>query len=142
MAKKNRAQEKLKRALKGGGFGADINVTPFVDVIMVLLVFFLVITPVILFSFNAELPQAGAAASAWQPEEEFVLTLTDNHVLQVNGVEVTEAGLITKINEFFTEESKRERKVIFNGGKKASYEKVMQLLDLLKINGIESIGIR
>jgi len=141
MAKKNRANEKLKRALKGGGFGADINVTPFVDVIMVLLVFFLVITPIILFSFNAELPQAGAAASAWQPEEEFVLTLTDNHALQVNGVDVSEAELITKIGEFFKDE-KKERKVIFNGGKKASYEKVMQLLDLLKKNGIEAIGIR
>jgi biopolymer transport protein ExbD len=140
MAKKNRAAEKLKRALKGG-LSADINVTPFIDVIMVLLVFFLVITPIILFSFNAELPQAGAAASAWQPEEEFVLTLTDNHALQVNGVDVTEAELVTRIGEFFKDE-KKERKVIFNGGKKASYEKVMQLLDLLKKNGIEAIGIR
>ena len=140
MAKKNRAAEKLKRALSGG-LSADINVTPFIDVIMVLLIFFLVITPIILFAFSAELPQAGAAASAWQPEEEFVLTLTDNHVLQVNGVEVSEEGLATKIAEFFNDE-KKERKVIFNGGKKASYEKVMQLLDLLKKNGIEAIGIR
>lgn len=140
MAKKNRAAEKLKRTLRGG-LSADINVTPFIDVIMVLLIFFLVITPVILFSFNAELPQAGAAASAWQPEEEFVLTLTDNHALQVNGVDVTEADLVAKIDEFFKDE-KKERKVIFNGGKKASYEKVMQLLDLLKKNGIEAIGIR
>ena len=140
MAKKNRAAEKLRRALRGG-LSADINVTPFIDVIMVLLVFFLVITPIILFAFSAELPQAGAAASAWQPEEEFVLTLTDNHVLQVNGVEVSEEGLATKIAEFFKDE-KKERKVIFNGGKKASYEKVMQLLDLLKKNGIEAIGIR
>ncbi|MBI2504314.1 MAG: biopolymer transporter ExbD [Candidatus Latescibacteria bacterium] len=141
MAKKSRAAETLKRTLRGG-LSADINVTPFIDVLMVLLIFFLVITPIILFSFNAELPQAGAAASAWQPEEEFVLTLTDNHVLQVNGVEVSEEGLVTKINEFFTAESKRERKVIFNGGKKASYERVMRLLDLLKKNGIEAIGIR
>jgi biopolymer transport protein ExbD len=140
MAKKNRAAEKLKRTLKGG-LSADINVTPFIDVIMVLLIFFLVITPIILFSFNAELPQAGAAASAWQPEEEFVLTLTDNHALQVNGVDVTEEEMVAKIGEFFKDE-KKERKVIFNGGKKASYEKVMQLLDLLKKNGIEAIGIR
>ena len=141
MSKVVKGGERLKKALRGQS-SADINVTPFIDVLMVLLIFFLVITPIILFSFNAELPQAGAAASAWQPEEEFVLTLTDNLTLQVNGVEVSEAGLITKINEFFTPESKRERKVIFNGGKKASYEKVIELLDLLKKNGIEAIGIR
>ena len=141
MSKAVKGGERLKKALRGQS-SADINVTPFIDVLMVLLIFFLVITPIILFSFNAELPQAGAAASAWQPEEEFVLTLTDNLTLQVNGVEVSEAGLITKINEFFTPESKREKKVIFNGGKKASYEKVIELLDLLKKNGIEAIGIR
>ena len=141
MSKVVKGGDRLKQALRGQS-SADINVTPFIDVLMVLLIFFLVITPIILFSFNAELPQAGAAASAWQPEEEFVLTLTDNLALQVNGVEVSEAGLITKINEFFTPESKRERKVIFNGGKKASYEKVIEVLDLLKKNGIEAIGIR
>lgn len=141
MAKVLRGGERLKEELRGK-LRADINVTPLIDVIMVLLIFFLVITPILLYAFNAELPQAGAAASAWEPEEEFVLTLTDNNVLQVNGVEVSEEGLITKINEFFTPESKRERKVIFNGGKKTSYERVIQVLDLLKKNGIEAIGIR
>ena len=141
MSKAVHGGARLKKVLRGES-KAEINITPFVDVLMVLLIFFLVITPIILFSFNAELPQAGAAASAWQPEEEFVLTLTDNLTLQVNGVEVNEAGLVAKINEFFTAESKRERKVIFNGGKKASYDKVIELLDLLKKNGIEAIGIR
>lgn len=141
MAKNVRGGERLKEELRGR-LAADINVTPFIDVILVLLIFFLVITPILLYAFNTDLPQAGAAASAWEPEEEFVLTLTDANVIQVNGVEVTEDGLVTKINEFFTVESKRERKVIFNGGKKASYERVIQVMDLLKKNGIAVIGIR
>ena len=89
MAKRVRGADRLKEELRGR-LAADINVTPFIDVILVLLIFFLVITPILLYAFNTDLPQAGAAASAWEPEEEFVLTLTDANVIQVNGVEVSE----------------------------------------------------
>lgn len=128
--------------MKLGRFEADLNITPLIDVLIVLMVFFLVITPIILYSFNANLPQAGAAASAWKEEEEMIVTLTDNNTIQVNGVEMTEEGLVKRIEEFFPADSERERKVIFNGGKRANYEKVIQVMDLLKNNKIETIGIR
>jgi biopolymer transport protein ExbD len=131
-----------RRRVKLGSLESELNITPLIDVLIVLMVFFLVITPIILYSFNANLPQAGAAASAWKEEEEMIVTLTDNNLLQVNGVEVTEEGLVKRIEEFFPADSERERKVIFSGGKKANYEKVIQAMDVLKKNNIETIGIR
>jgi biopolymer transport protein ExbD len=129
-------------AVKIGRLESDLNITPLIDVLIVLMVFFLVITPIILYSFNANLPQAGAAASAWKEEEELIVTLTDNNTIQVNGVEVTEEGLVKRIEEFYPADSERERKAIFNGSKKANYERVIQVMDILKKNSIETIGIR
>lgn len=133
---------RAKEQFSIGQLSSEINVTPMVDIVLVLLVFFLVITPVILYSFAANLPQSGGAASAWKEEEEFIVTVTDNNLIQVNGVEVTEEGLVKKLQEFFSPEVQREKNVIFNGGKKASYEKVIMVMDLLKKNGVETIGIR
>ncbi|MEW6754963.1 MAG: biopolymer transporter ExbD [Candidatus Latescibacterota bacterium] len=127
---------------KIGQLSSEINVTPMVDVCLVLLIFFLVITPVILYSFQTNLPQAGAAASAWKEEQEFVVTITDQNVIQVNGAEVSEEDLVKKLEEFFPPDVQRERDVIFNGGKKASYEKVIAVMDILKRNGVGAIAIR
>jgi biopolymer transport protein ExbD len=133
---------KKRGLLNIGSLSSEINVTPMVDVVLVLLIFFLVITPIILYSFSANLPQAGAAASAWKEEQEFIVTVTDNNTIQVNGAEVTEEDLVKKLEDFFPPDVKRDKNVIFNGGKKASYEKVIVVMDLLKKNGVETIGIR
>lgn len=137
MAKKSRRQR-----FDIGQLSPDINITPLVDVVLVLLIFFLVITPVILYSFEASLPQAGAATSAWKEEQEFIVILTDNNTIQVNGVEVNEEELIKKLEEFFPANVEREKNVIFNGGKKSSYAKVVVVMDLLRQNGVETIAIR
>ena len=137
MAKRREAQR-----FKIGQLSSEINVTPMVDVCLVLLIFFLVITPVILYSFSTNLPRAGAAASAWKEEQEFLVTVTDDNTVQVNGETVSEEQMIQKLDSFFPADVQRERDVIFSGGKKANYEKVIQVMDLLKKNGLGAIAIR
>ena len=137
MAKRHEQEQ-----FKIGQLSSEINVTPMVDVCLVLLIFFLVITPVILYSFQTNLPQAGAAASAWKEEQEFLVTVTDDNAIQVNGTAVSEEDLVKKLEEFFPPDVQRERDVIFSGGKKASYEKVVQVMDVLKKNGVGAIAIR
>lgn len=134
--------KRAKDRLSIGQLSSEINVTPMVDIVLVLLIFFLVITPVILYSFATNLPQSGGAASAWKEEQEFLVTVTDNNTIQVNGVEVSEEGLVKKLAEFFPADVQREKNVIFSGGKKASYERVIVVMDILKQNGVEAIGIR
>lgn len=136
------AKRREQEHFKIGQLSSEINVTPMVDVCLVLLIFFLVITPVILYSFQTNLPQAGAAASAWKEEQEFLVTVTDENKIQVNGTAVSEEDLVKKLEEFFPPDVQRERDVIFSGGKKASYEKVVQVMDVLKKNGVGAIAIR
>ena len=121
---------------------SDINVTPLVDVCLVLLIFFLVITPIILYSFSTNLPSVGVAASAFQEEQELIVTLTDDNLIQVEGVTVSEEELVQKIEKFYPPEKTRERKVVFNGGRRASYSKVVQVMDIFKLQGIKNIVIR
>jgi len=137
MAKRHEQEQ-----FKIGQLSSEINVTPMVDVCLVLLIFFLVITPVILYSFQTNLPQAGAAASAWKEEQEFLVTVTDDNVVQVNGTAVSEEDLVKKLDEFFPADVQRDRDVIFSGGKKANYEKVIAVMDILKKNGVVAIAIR
>jgi biopolymer transport protein TolR len=134
--------KRAKERLNIGQLSSAINITPMVDIVLVLLIFFLVITPVILYSFAANLPQSGGAASAWKEEQEFLVSVTDNNRITVNGVEVSEEDLVKKLEEFFPSNEQRERNVIFSGGKKASYERVIVVMDILKQHGVVAIGIR
>lgn len=134
--------KRAKERLIIGQLSSEINITPMVDIVLVLLIFFLVITPVILYSFAANLPQSGGAASAWKEEQEFLVSVTDNNRITVNGVEVSEEDLVKKLEEFFPPNEQRERNVIFSGGKKASYERVIVVMDILKQHGVVAIGIR
>ncbi|MFA6108626.1 MAG: biopolymer transporter ExbD [Candidatus Latescibacterota bacterium] len=134
--------KRAKERLNIGQLSSEINITPMVDIVLVLLIFFLVITPVILYSFAANLPQSGGAASAWKEEQEFLVSVTDNNRITVNGVEVSEEDLVKKLEEFFPPNEQRERNVIFSGGKKASYERVIVVMDILKQHGVVAIGIR
>ena len=134
--------KRAKERLNIGQLSSEINITPMVDIVLVLLIFFLVITPIILYSFAANLPQSGGAASAWKEEQEFLVSVTDNNRITVNGVEVSEEDLVKKLEEFFPPNEQRERNVIFSGGKKAGYERVIVVMDILKQHGVVAIGIR
>ena len=125
-----------------GKFSSTINVTPLADVTLSLLILFLVITPIILYSFAADLPGTGAGSVAGKVEQDVIVTVTDDNAIQIDGEEVTEEELGERIADLFPLNSSRERKVIFDGDKKASYKKVIGVMDVLRKHGIEAIGVR
>ena len=71
-----------------------------------------------------------------------VVVLTAEGTILINGKETLEEELPAKLAEFFPEGSKADRKVMFTGSGEVPYRDVIRLLDLLKINGVEAIGIR
>lgn len=127
---------------KSSKFSSDINVTPLADVTLSLLILFLVITPLILYSFTADLPRADRGGVAGQVEQEVVVKVTDDNVIQLNGKEMSEEEFAEGLLELFPAETSRERKVIFDGGRKARYEKVVRVMDILRKQGIEAVGVR
>ena len=127
---------------KSSKFSSDINVTPLADVTLSLLILFLVITPLILYSFTADLPRTDRGGVAGQVEQEVVVKVTDDNVIQLNGKEMSEEEFAEGLLELFPAETSRERKVIFDGGRKARYEKVVRVMDILRKQGIEAVGVR
>jgi biopolymer transport protein ExbD len=119
----------------------EINVTPMGDVALCLLLGFLVVTPMIIETMSATLPQGGGAASG-QTKQIPVVIINAERRITVDGKEVAREDLPAKLRELFPPGVQMERKVLFTGAGDVPYDEIVSLLDLLKENGVETFGIR
>lgn len=119
-----------------------INVTPLADVSLSLLLGFLVITPVLIETLSANLPRSGSGPSSGRTKQDVIVALTAEEKVLVNGEEVAEEELSSKLMELFPEGADVERKVMFTGAGEVGYDRVIQVMDALREYGIETIGIR
>ena len=121
---------------------ADINITPLGDVSLSLLLGFLIITPIIIESMAASLPQEGSGVAAGAVKQDPIVVLTAEHKILINGDEVARDKLREALEEHFPPGSSIERKVMFTGSGELPYREIVQLLDELKTHGVEAVGIR
>jgi biopolymer transport protein ExbD len=130
-----------RRRRRSSDLESTINVTPMGDVSLSLLLGFLVITPIILETMSATLPQGGGAAAGQVKQDPIIVLNADGEIL-VNGKAVTREELPDELVTLFPEGMQGERKVMFTGSPEAPYDQVIGLLDLLKKHGVETFGIR
>ena len=77
---------------------ADINITPFVDVMLVLLIIFMVTAPMLTVGVPLELPKTAAASLPTEQEEPLTVSLTKDGLVMIQTSEVAEADLIPKLH--------------------------------------------
>ena len=111
------------------------------DVSLSLLLGFLVITPIIIETMSAKLPQGGGVASG-QVKQDPVIVLDAEGKILINDQVVTREEIPAKMAELFPKDALVERKMMFTGAPEVPYEDVIALLDLLKEHGVETFGIR
>ena len=116
---------------------AEINVTPLVDVTLVLLIIFMVTTPMLQRGVDVELPQAQSGDV--REEEKITLTLTRDNRIYINDKEVPRALLSERLQEISRQ--RRDRVVFFRGDAQVSYGLVMEIMDAAKASGIEVLGM-
>jgi len=123
-----------------GGMQSDINVTPLVDVVLVLLIIFMVITPVVQMGYLVRVPpKAPANIPPSALQDQIVLRLAPGDRVFINKEEMTSAQFATRIREVLR--GNTSKMVFFAGGRDVDYETTMKFLDLARASGAKNIGI-
>ncbi len=122
-----------------GGIKSDINVTPLVDVMLVLLIIMMIVAPMLQKGANVRLPAAANSAVKPETSGQTVVAVTADGGFWVNGVRVPDTELRTRVEDIL--EGKSERVVLIKADVDAQYGKVMDAMDELRGAGIEDMGL-
>jgi biopolymer transport protein TolR len=124
----------------GGSMRSDINVTPLVDVVLVLLIIFMVITPVVQMGYLVRVPpKAPANLPPSAINDQIVLRLAANNRVFINKEELTLDQFPSRIRDIL--HGNTSKMVFFAGGRDVDYETTMRFLDLARASGAKNIGI-
>ncbi|HKO94260.1 MAG TPA: biopolymer transporter ExbD [Polyangiaceae bacterium] len=125
---------------KKGGAKSDINVTPLIDIVLVLLIIFMVLTPSMLKNIPTMVPEkAEEDAPAMPPDSAIMVEYTAKRELTVNSESVSVEGLAEKLSERL--KARRQKVVFFKAEDKAPYGEVVRLLDIARGSGAETLAI-
>ena len=122
-----------------GSLKADINVTPLVDVMLVLLIIMMLIAPMLQKGVNVQLPVAGNTTSKPDNQTQTVVAVDAANQLWINGLQVARGDFVDRIKTIM--EDKTDRTVLIKGDKDDSYSAIMQAMDYLHDAQIEDIGL-
>ena len=122
-----------------GGVKSDINVTPLVDVMLVLLIIMMLVAPMLQRGVDVRLPQATNTVDKPETQGQTVLAITADQRYYVNQVQVPQAQLLTRVESALQEQL--ERIVFIKGDEDASYASIMEAMDELRRAGIEDVGL-
>ena len=123
----------------GGGLNADPNVTPMIDVLMVLLIIFMVIVPSSRKALDVQLPDPNPAPTTSTPTSQIVLEVLPGGQYTVNKQPVQAAALAQRLKEIY---DPRPDKIIFvKGDPTVKYQDVIFAMDMARGAGVKVIGI-
>ncbi|MGC6491917.1 MAG: ExbD/TolR family protein [Myxococcota bacterium] len=126
-----------------GGPMADINVTPLIDVVLVLLVVFMVITPMLQSGMPVDLPEATQSTTRNDAGQYIVISVTEERGWWVEQENVEADTLIDAINMEFRKDVGREeaRTLLVKADRDLEYQQVREVMDILAENNMTTVLI-
>jgi len=118
---------------------SEINVTPFVDVMLVLLIIFMVAAPLLTVGVPVELPETAATPLPNEQEEPLTITLTEDGKLWLQKSEIQFDELDVKLKSILAE--RNTDKIFLRADGANTYEIVMRLMGALNSSGFNNIGL-
>jgi biopolymer transport protein TolR len=133
-------------AMSVGGSGADmaqINVTPMIDILLVLLIIFMVIVPVIPSGLTAALPQPPRANAPTAPGNPIMLEIASHAAAaptyKINGMDLAKAAILSRLTEIFA--GRADRVLFVKGDDDVQFADVAELVDMGKAAGADRVGL-
>ena len=118
---------------------AEINVVPYIDVMLVLLVIFMVTAPLLTPGVKVDLPQAAASAVENPDQETLVVTVDKRGTLFLDDREIAPGALQSKVAAILR--ARPQTPVLIRGDRQVAYNEVMQAMVLLQAAGAPSVGL-
>ena len=119
---------------------ADINVTPFIDILLVLLVIFMIISPIERTGLNAAIPQPPPPGPHTQPQENVIILSMDRKgVIKINQEEVEPTRVVERLQDIF--KSRSDRTIFVHGDNELLFSDVAQLIDAAKGASVDRVGL-
>jgi biopolymer transport protein TolR len=122
-----------------GGVKSDINVTPLVDVMLVLLIIVMLIAPLLQQGVQLTLPTAVNAVPKPDTQDQIVVFVDAQSKMYVNTIEVTRQDLVARLVS--TVEEAKSKVVYLKGDQNAPYSAIMEMMDALRKAKIETVAL-
>jgi biopolymer transport protein ExbD len=125
---------------KSGALKADINVTPLVDVVLVLLIIFMVLTPLMQLGYDVNVPpKKTALMSEVSSKQQLIITQVIPNKVYLNREQIDIAQLPLRLSEIL--KNRGDKTVFFSADDELNYGQVVTTMDLIRNAGAEKIGI-
>ncbi|HWN45534.1 MAG TPA: biopolymer transporter ExbD [Thermoanaerobaculia bacterium] len=116
---------------------SEINVTPLVDVCLVLLIIFMVVTPLLYKQVDVQLPKTPGPGPFTPTESLIKVAILENGTIQVDGLPVPRAHLASTLTQMYLP----DRPIVVEGDRRLSYGEVRGILELIQRAGFRQVGL-
>jgi biopolymer transport protein ExbD len=123
-----------------GGAMANINITPYIDILLVLLIIFMVITPIRQMDLDVKVPQSSESDTPSAPDPSvIVVSVSETAQIAINGTEQTLSRLGDELQKIYSERSNKN--MFISASPKLPYGDVVRVIDIAKGAGVGDIGL-
>ena len=122
-----------------GSYKSDINITPLVDIVLVLLIIFMVITPLLQMGYDVKVPPKATVDNPPPALDQLIVSVTPQNRIYLNKEMLDPQALGLRLSEIL--KNRRDKTVFFSADDGANYGEVVKVMDIVRNAGAKNLGI-